>query len=708
MYMSKIKYFRIIIVTLAFLAVSINLFAQPESPVKWKFTTKNLGNSEVELIFEASIDSDWHLYSQFLPPGGPLSTLFVFEDSTNYESLGLIAESPKPKKEFDEIFKVDVFYFSKKATFTKKIKVLTNEPFKIKGNVSYQVCNDETCIPYDDDFEFNVKADISGTSSQPEQEKDTKAKVIEEEDVAEAEKIIIEVDTASALAINNESEVDAEAETVTEAGEPLNSETSTSLWGFFFFALGLGIAGIFTPCVFPMIPMNIAFFMNYQGGKAKGKFLGIFYGISIIFIYSVIGLALTWIFGPDALGNIVNHWVTNIIFFLVFVFFAASFFGMFELVLPSKWVSKADSQVDKGGLIGTFFMALTLVLVSFSCTAAFIGTILVEAAGGEILKPFIGMFGFSVGFGVPFAFLAMFPSVLDKMPKSGGWLNSVKVVFGFIIIAFGMKFLVGPNDVLGWDIAREVFIGVWIVLFTLLGFYLLGKIKFSHDSDLPYISVPRLILVVIVFSFVVYLIPGLFGARLQTVAPFLPTQTMQKFDIPALIEENAGGIAVAEPVNLCDEPKYGDKLHWPNRLKGYFDYEQAVECAKELNKPIFIDFTGHYCANCKKMDATTLADKEVLKRLKNDFVLVELYTDDKTKLPESEWYISDYDGKEIKTLGKKNRDLLITKFNALGTPLYAIVDTKGNILSGPIGFEGDAEKFIAFLDKGLEEFQNKD
>ena len=451
--------------------------------------------------------------------------------------------------------------------------------------------------------------------------------------------------------------------------------------------------------------MNIAFFMNYQGGKTKGKFLGIFYGLSIIFIYSVIGLALTLIFGPDALGNIVNHWATNIVFFLVFLFFAASFFGMFELVLPSKWVSKADSQVDKGGLIGTFFMALTLVLVSFSCTAAFIGTILVEAAGGQLLQPFIGMFGFSVGFGVPFAFLAMCPSVLSKMPKSGGWLNAVKVVFGFIIIAFGMKFLVGPNDVLGWGVAREVFIAVWIVLFTLLGFYLLGKIRFAHDSDLPYLSVPRLILVVIVFSFVVYLVPGLFGAKLQTVAPFLPTQSMQEFDLPAIIEENSGGATAAEPSNICEPPKYADKLNWPNRLKGYFDYDQAVNCAKELNKPIFIDFTGHFCANCKKMDATTLADKEVLKRLKSDFVLAALYTDDNTILPESEWFTSEYDGKLIKTMGKKNRDFLITKFNSLGTPLYAVVDPDGNILSGPVAYEQDVEKFIEFLDKGISAFQ---
>ncbi|MCD4679630.1 MAG: thioredoxin family protein [Bacteroidales bacterium] len=699
----RIKLIEKLFLTIALIiSVNLSLFAQPESPVKWKFSTEKLSNNEVALIFEAEIDSDWHLYSQFLPPGGPLSTLFVFEDTTKYESLGTIAESPKPKKEFDEIFGVDVFYFAKEATFTKKIKVLSTEAFQIKGNVSYQVCNDETCIPYDNDFEFSLDGAKSETSSEEDKQVAVAAAVAGEE--SESNDTLIEEEaqsehTATATATSPATSPSPATE------EPGEDGTSTSLWGFFFFALGLGIAGIFTPCVFPMIPMNIAFFLNYQGGKAKGKFLALFYGLSIIFIYSFIGLALTIIFGPDAMGNIVNHWVTNIIFFLVFIFFASSFFGMFELVLPARWVNKADSQVDKGGLIGTFFMALTLVLVSFSCTAAFIGTILVEAAGGELLKPFVGMFGFSVGFGVPFAFLALFPSVLNKMPKSGGWLNAVKVVFGFVIIAFGMKFMVGPNDILGWGISREVFIGVWIVLFTLLGFYLLGKIKFSHDSDLPYISVPRLILVVIVFSFVIYLVPGLFGAKLQTVSPFFPTQSMQKFDLPAIIEENSGGTSVVATANICEPPKYADKLHWPNRLKGYFNYEQAASCAKELNKPIFIDFTGHFCANCKKMDATTLADKEVLNRLKNDFVLVELYTDDPTVLPESEWYTSDYDGKVMKTMGKQNRDFMITRFKALGTPLYVVVDADGNILSGPLAYEKDISKFVEFLDKGLEEFQ---
>jgi len=265
--------------------------------------------------------------------------------------------------------------------------------------------------------------------------------------------------------------------------------------------------------------------------------------------------------------------------------------------------------------------------------------------------------------------------------------------------------MVGPNDVLGWGIAREVFIGVWIVLFTLLGFYLLGKIKFSHDSDLPYLSVPRLILVVFVFSFVMYLIPGLFGAKLQTVSPFLPTQSMQKFDLPAIIEDNSGGNGVAaQPANICETPKYAEKLHWPNRLTGYFYYKLAVACAKEINKPIFLDFTGDFCANCKKMDASVLADKEVLKRLKNDFVLVELYTDDPTVLPESEWYTSDYDGKVMKTMGKQNRDFLITRFNALGTPFYVVVDGDGNILSGPVAYEKDVNKFIEFLDKGISNF----
>ncbi|MCF8296310.1 MAG: thioredoxin family protein [Saprospiraceae bacterium] len=690
-----------LVMTLALIFVfSLVSIGQPKSPVSWKFSTKKVSNNEVKLVFKATIGAGWHLYSQYLPKGGPLPTVFEYKDSEKFTLTGKNTESPKPKVEHDEIFDVDVFFFSNEASFTQKIVVKSTENFTIKGTVAYQVCNDETCIPYEDDFEFKVDGATAEKVVEPEKGKGDGDASLESETIDE--------DTTAEVAVVAQDEQTTANNSEVVAEEPVKEESKDadkSLWGFFFFALGLGIAGIFTPCVFPMIPMNIAFFLNYQGGKSKGKFLAIFYGLSIIFIYSVIGIVLTLIFGADAIGNIVNHWLTNIIFFAVFIFFAASFFGMFELVMPTKWVNKADSKVDKGGLVGTFFMALTLVLVSFSCTAAFIGTILVEAANGEVLKPFVGMFGFSIGFGVPFAFLALFPSVLNKMPKSGGWMNSIKVVFGFIILAFGMKFLVGPNDVLDWGISREVFIGVWIVLFSLLGFYLLGKIKFSHDSDVPHISVPRLILVVIVFSFVVYLIPGLFGAKLQTVAPFLPTQSMQKFDLPALIEENSGGTGVVEENNLCGEPKYGDKLHWPNHLKGYFDYEEAVACAKELNKPVFIDFTGHYCANCKKMDATTLADKEVLKRLKSDFVLCELYTDDPTELPESEWYTSKIDDKVKKTIGKQNGDLMRTKFNALGTPLYVVIDSDGKVLSGPQAYETDVKKFIEFLDKGLEEFK---
>ena len=699
-----------LIMTIALIFVfSLVSIGQSKSPVTWKYSVTKVSNNEVKLIFKATIEKGWHLYSQYLPKGGPLPTVFDYDDSDNFTRTGKCTEYPKPKKEFDETFEIDVFSFSKEATFTQKIVVKSTDNFTITGTVNYQVCDDETCIPYDDEFEFKVDGATAEKAIETEQEKgdgnaSLESEAIDEDTITEAAVVAEDKQPST-----NNSEVVAE-----DPAKEESTDEDKSLWGFFFFALGLGIAGIFTPCVFPMIPMNIAFFLNYQGGKSKGKFLAVFYGLSIIFIYSVIGIVLTLIFGADAIGDIVGHWLTNIIFFAVFLFFAASFFGMFELVMPTKWVNKADSKVDKGGLVGTFFMALTLVLVSFSCTAAFIGTILLEAAEGAVLKPFIGMLGFSIGFGVPFAFLALVPSVLNKMPKSGGWMNAIKVTFGFIVIAFGMKFLVAPNAMLGWGISREVFIGVWIVLFTLLGLYLLGKIKFSHDSDLPHLSVPRLILVIIVFSFVMYLIPGLFGAKLQTVAPFLPTKSMQKFDIPALIEEHSGGNTivansgdndVVKESNLCGEPKHGDKLHWENNLKGYFDYEQAIACAKELNKPIFIDFTGHSCSNCKKMDQTTIADKDVLKRLKNDFVLVELYTDDPTELPEAEWYISDYDGKVKKTIGKQNRDLMKTKFNSIGTPLYIVINSDGKILSGPIQTEKNVAKFIEFLDKGLEEFK---
>ena len=492
----------------------------------------------------------------------------------------------------------------------------------------------------------------------------------------------------------------------------MESQSNTSLWLFFFISILAGLAAILTPCVFPMIPMTVTFFMQSSDNRAKSITQALIYGFSIIVIYTAIGLIVAVTLGPGFINWLSTHWLPNIFFFALFAIFAASFFGMFEIVLPSWIVNRSDKQADKGGYAGAFFMALTLVLVSFSCTAPLVGGLLVEAATGEVIKPVVGMFGFSLAFAFPFTLLAFFPSWLSKLPKSGGWLNSVKVVLGFIILALGMKFLIIPDQTYHWEILdREIYLAIWIVIFTLMGFYLLGKIKLSHDSDLPYISVPRLALAIVTFAFVLYLIPGMFGAPLKAISGLLPPETSHDFDLKAIIRENMRG-AVANRVttdnpNICEEPKYADFLHFPHGLQGYFDYEQGLACAKKLNKPIFLDFNGHGCANCKDMEAKVWSDPEVLKRLREDFILIALYVDDKKELPEEDWITSTFDGKIKKTIGKKNADFQISRFKVNSQPYYVLLDHNEEMLTQkPIGRVGIKE-FIDFLDKGKEEFKKR-
>jgi thiol:disulfide interchange protein DsbD len=644
-------------------------FSQILDPIKWTYDKKLLDENIVELTFNATIERKWHLYSQEVPEGGPVKTSFYFYDLDGFEFVDknvriieeesytqendinyiVLFDEPKGHEENDPNFDMVIKYFEHEALFTKKIRLTTTEPLTISGYIYFMCCDDTKCLPPNDvEFEYTV-----------------------------------------------------EASSLTPATE------SSSLWVFFVIAILAGFAGALTPCVYPMIPITVTFFINNSKNKVMAKINALFYGFSIIVIYTLIGVLVTVLFGSNAIKEVSAHWITNIIFFLIFSLFAASFFGLFEFVLPSSLTNKSDKQVDRGGLIGSFFMALTLVLVSFSCTAPFVGGILVEAASGSIFKPAVGMFGFSLAFALPFTFLAFFPSLLGKMPKSGGWLNSVKVVLGFIILALGMKFLLVPDQVLGWGVTREVFIAVWIVLFTLMGFYLLGKIKFSHDSDVPYISVPRLLLIIVTFTFVVYLIPGMFGAPLNTVSGFLPSES--SFDLKEIIRESNKNIVTVSADNslaICEEPKYADIFKLPHGLQGYFDYEQGLECAKNLNKPILLDFKGHACVNCKVMEKTVWSDPEVLKRLRNDYTIIALYVDDKTKLPESEWVTSTIDGKVKKTIGKKNADFQITKFNVNAQPYYVLLGHSGNLLAKPTAYNLDIDTFVEFLETGIENFKS--
>jgi len=670
-----------LVILIPFLAIS-----QVLEPVKWSFKTEQTGPGEATLLLIAKVDKGWHLYSQDIPDGGPRPTVFTFNPGEGYSLVGNVTE-PKGVEEYDPNFEMNLKFFSGTVFFKQKIKLLASKPFSVTGTLEFMCCDDKRCLPPTDvDFSFHLPG-ASGTVGELKAKPET-APPSTQPDTG----LTVKAEPATEIQVRSPEEVMPNPETKSE-----------SLWVFFIIALLAGFAGALTPCVYPMIPMTVTFFMSSSRSKMGARLNAIFYGLSIIVIYTVIGLLVTVLFGSDSIKNVSSHWITNLVFFLLFTAFAASFFGLFEIVLPASLTDKSDKQVDKGGLLGTFFMALTLVLVSFSCTAPFIGGILVEASSGSILKPTVGMFGFSLAFALPFTILAFFPTWLGKLPKSGGWLNSVKVVLGFVILALGMKYLLVPNQALGLGITRDFYIVIWIVLAVLLGLYLLGKIKFSHDSDLQHIGVFRLFLIIASFSFAVYLFPGLFGAPLNAVSAYMPTES--SFSLVDLITQNQGaGSAQAQPSTLCDVPKHAGQFKFPYGLQGYFDYEQGLACAKKMNKPVFIDFTGHGCVNCKVMERTVWSDPEVLKRLRENFILIALYVDDRSDLPASEWITSKVDGKVKNTIGKKNVDFEISRFNVNAQPYYVLLDTAGNLLTEPRAFDRSIEGFIGFLDNGVENF----
>jgi thiol:disulfide interchange protein DsbD len=547
---------------------------------------------------------------------------------------------------------------------------IKNDGAIVKGFLEFMCCDDTKCLPPEEvEFEFALgNAVATGTT---------------------------ESDTAE----------------LTATADQVEQYKRMGLWAFFFAALGGGLIALLTPCIYPMIPLTVSYFMHGSENKGKTISKAIVYGLSIILIYVLIGTIVAVALGEAFTNWLSTHWVPNIFFFLLFTIFAASFFGMFEIVLPSWLVNKSDKQADRGGYVGAFFMAFTLVLVSFSCTAPIAGSILALSTQGEVILPIVGMLGFSLAFAIPFTLFAAFPAALDKLPKSGGWLNSVKVVIGFLELAIGLKFLSVADQTYHWGILdREIYIAFWIVIFTLMGIYLLGKLTFAHDTEVKHIGVPRLILAVITFTFVVYLIPGMFGAPLKALSGWLPPQTTHDFDLNKIVRDNlqvyggsGGGDNVVE---ICETPKYHDKLHLPHGLEGYFDFDQALACAKEQNKPIFIDFTGHGCVNCREMEANVWSDPKVLKVLRNEYIVVALYVDDKRiKLPESEWYKSDYDGKMKKTLGAKNFDFQKSKFNANAQPFYVLMGHNGEVLAQPRAYNLDIDAFVDFLKIGISNFK---
>ncbi len=613
--------------------------AQVQNPVKWSFKQTKLGAGEYELQFSATIEKGWHLYSTTIPEGGPIATAFHFSDSTGFVINGKTSTSKAPIVVFDKTFNMNLEYFGNEVIFKQLVNVKDNSLKTISGYVEYMSCNDETCTPpTEEEFTFQLES-TSG-----------------EEKVA--------------------------------ASTDVDGTAQRSLLIFLLISFVAGLAAILTPCVFPMIPMTVSFFMHSNESKRKARLNAIIYGLSIIAIYTIIGTLVAVLFGPDAANWISTHWLPNILFFVVFIIFAFSFFGFYEIVLPHWLVNKADKGADRGGIAGSFFMALTLVLVSFSCTGPIVGAILVESAGGHIIKPIVGMFGFSLAFALPFTLFAIFPQWLSNLPKSGGWLNTVKVVLGFVELALGLKFLSVADQTYHWGILnREVYIAIWIVVFLLMGIYLMGFIRFKYDSKVKRLSVPRIVLAVVTFLFVAYMVPGLFGAPLKVISGYLPPMIV-KAD-PSLINEG------------CEEPKYADRLHMPLGLNGYFDYNQALACARAQKKPLFIDFTGHGCVNCREMEANVWSDPRVLERLKNNFVILALYVDDKTSLSEKDWVTSKYDGKVKKTIGKKYADFQITRFGVNAQPYYVILDNNEKMLVKPKARDLNPDNFVKFLDEAV-------
>ncbi len=672
--------------------------AQVLKPAKWtteSSTTEVKAGDEITLIFHTTIDNNWYLYSsEFSCEDGPIKTSFTFRADKSYELIGgIVAINPIDKH--DKIFECDVKIFKNTGEFRQKVKVLSS-PLKISGSYEYQVCTELTgqCVPGEGEFLFD-KIRVTGSQLQvaSSQSQDPSVKAKTQSQVSNA-------DTTS-----TQQPATGKLEPATVKGPQLDPTLvqqgikGKSLLGFFLLAFFAGLAALLTPCVFPMIPMTVSFFT----GRGN-KFQALMYGLSIVVIYTVIGAALAPLMGPETANHISTEWIPNLIFFLVFIVFGLSFLGLFEITLPGTFINKVDQQAEKGGLLGVFFMAFTLVLVSFSCTGPLVGSILVSSAGGEFLKPIIGMFAFSMAFAIPFTLFAFFPNWLKSLPKSGGWLNTVKVVLGFIEIALAFKFLSIADQAFHWHILdREINLAIWIVIAILIGLYLMKGFRLpgdtGKDAEDKTVSVLRVSLAIMIFTFVVYLIPGMWGAPLKALAGYLPPMSTHDFDLLAANRKD-------NPNRICDVPKYADFLHLPHGLNGYFDYKQALACARQQHKPLFIDFTGHGCTNCREMEARVWSDPQVLRRLKEDFVVVALYVDDKTELPEKEWYESKYDKKTKKTIGKQNADLQITNLNNNAQPFYVLVGNDERVLVSPRPYDLSVENFVKFLEEGKLKFKS--
>jgi thiol:disulfide interchange protein DsbD len=651
-----------------------------EQPASWSYSVKAVETNIFEIRFQASLREPWHMYDLGPYQNGPQPTRFTFDLPEGvYLEKAMHMESP-PAKAYDPLFGMEIGSFGGNGVFIQKIRLEVPVAL-IRAVVEWQVCDGSSCLPPETE-EFEIK-------------------------LGEGSLVAGDAVDAGVAGVAGEFSADTAAGTAVDTEADVARRPSPSLWGIILQAIAFGLVALFTPCVFPMVPMTVSFFLRGSEDKRKSRLHAALYGVFIVLLYTVpiaVIIGITYFSGGASVtANIFNwlatHWIPNIIFFLLFLVFAASFFGAFELVLPSKWTTKTDSKADKGGVLGIFFLALTLVLVSFSCTGPIVGAVLIKSTQGAVWEPILTMFAFSAAFALPFTILAFVPSLLQRLPKSGGWLNSVKVILGFIILALSLKFLSTADQVYQWGLlGRDIYLALWIVIFSMLGFYLLGKIRFRYDTPSDHVGVFRFSLAIAIFSFVVYLIPGMWGAPLKALSGYLPPLDTQEF----VMDRATQAPAPVEQVQPADR-KYSDIFHLPYGLDGFFDYEQAMAYANKVNKPVFLDFTGLGCVNCKEMEARVWSDPRVQAMLREQFVILALHSDAKNQADQEDWVI-DQRGKELRTLGRINSWFVRNRYQINAQPTYIILDRDGNPLLPPRNYNLDIEEYIRFLQQGLEAY----
>ncbi len=697
---------RLLILLLTISCIAPPSFAQKvKDVISWKYNAKKTGDSTFDVSITATMKEGWHIYTATpLGDGSQIPTEIKFDKNPNIKLLGKITNNGKPITESIEILEYSIQYYKDKITYTQKILASANTA--LKGKVIFQICNDETCLPTEPE-NFNIKIEglpitASGADVAAQIDEDTLP-------VAQTQPVLSGTDS------NKEVSTKPPAAAVEESGLD-----KSSLWELFIAGFIAGFIAFIMPCIYAMLPITVSFFTKRSKNKATGIKNAIFYSLSIILIFTAIGALVTLLFSEKTMYELSTSMGFNLFVFLLFVIFGVSLLGAFEITLPASWSSKLDSKTNTNSFGGIFFMALVLVIVSFSCTSAFISSLIVYIVKSQnSLGGLVGFFGFGLAIALPFALCAFFPGLLNNIAKSGGWLNTVKVTMGFIELAMAMKFLSNIDLQYHWRLLDfEVYLSIWIVIFALLGFYLLGKLRFSHDDDLPknmfghtYLSIPRLFFAMAALSFSVYMIPGLWGAPLSGISGFLPERKTLDFNIHdnlISLQANSGtGAAAADSGEVLPE-KYTNRLK--SELPGiptFFDYEEALVAAKKMNKPILLDFTGHSCVNCRKMERAVLSKPEVLREIRANFVFVSLYCDDKTPLAEQEQFASKIDGAKITTLGSKNLELEITKFGAVAQPLYIFVDTEGNVIKNAGGFVPDVQRFLNIMKEVKEEFKAK-